>query len=164
MTRRNSVTKKMPRKPPTIIRALDLAHATGDEKSLQQPAITNAGSVNTAPAAIDSPIEPMVRAMFSSRIEPLNRRSTAIPMMAAGYVAAIVIPARSPRYAFAAPRITVMTRPRMTARSVISARFVFSGTNGTKRLGPLPVGVSPSVCGSVLMDCASWLELARHIR
>ena len=80
--------------------------------------MTNAGSVKTAPAAIDSPIEPMVRAMFSSRIEPLNSRSTAMPMMAAGYVAAIVMPARSPRYAFAAPRITVMTRPRRTARNV----------------------------------------------
>jgi len=32
----------------------------------------------------DSPIEPAVRAMFSSRIEPLKTRSTAMPMTAAG--------------------------------------------------------------------------------
>ena len=84
MTRRSSVTKKMPRKPPTIIRALDRAHASGDEKLLQQPAMRNAGIVKMAPAAIDSPIEPTVRAMFSSRMEPLKMRSTAMPMMAAG--------------------------------------------------------------------------------
>ena len=46
--------------------------------------MTNAGIVKTAPAATDSPIEPAVRAMFSSRIEPLNTRSTAMPMTAAG--------------------------------------------------------------------------------
>ena len=97
ITRRSSVTKKMPRKPPTIIRALERAQASVVEKSLQQPAMKNPGIVNTAPAAIDSPIEPTVRAMFSSRIEPLNSRSTAMPMMAAGYVAAMVMPARSPR-------------------------------------------------------------------
>ena len=38
-----------------------------------------------APAATDSPIEPAVRAMFSSRIEPfLNRRRTAMLITAAG--------------------------------------------------------------------------------
>src|ERR1035441_134404 len=31
--------------------------------------------VNTAPAATDSPMEPMVRAMFSSRIDPFISRS-----------------------------------------------------------------------------------------
>jgi len=46
----------------------------------------------------DSPIDPAVRAMFSSRIVPfLKSRSTAMPMTAAGYVAAIVWPARNPR-------------------------------------------------------------------
>jgi hypothetical protein len=40
--------------------------------------------VNTAPAATDSPIEPMVRAMFSSRIEPFMSRRMAMPMTAAG--------------------------------------------------------------------------------
>ncbi len=53
--------------------------------------------VKAAPAATDSPIDPTVRAKFSSSTLPLNRRSTAMPMTAAGYVAAIVIPARSPR-------------------------------------------------------------------
>jgi hypothetical protein len=43
-----------------------------------------AGIVNTAPAATDSPIDPAVRAMFSSRIEPFRRRKTAIAITAAG--------------------------------------------------------------------------------
>ena len=86
-----------------------------------------------APAATDSPMEPAVRAMFSSRIEPLKMRSTAIPMTAAGYVAAMVIPARRPRYALAAPRTTHMIRPSSRARQVNSDIFMFSGTNGRWR-------------------------------
>ena len=46
--------------------------------------MTKAGIVKIAPAATDSPIEPTVRAKFSSRTLPLNRRSTAMPMTAAG--------------------------------------------------------------------------------
>ncbi len=90
--------------------------------------MTNAGMVKIAPAATDSPIEPTVRAMFSSRIEPFMMRSTAMPMTAAGYVAAMVMPARRPRYALAAPRITVRTKPRSTARRVNSGIVVSSGT------------------------------------
>jgi hypothetical protein len=37
-------------------------------------------------------------------------------VVAAGYVAAMVIPARKPRYALAAPRITDIASPRRTAR------------------------------------------------
>ena len=48
------------------------------------PAMTKAGIVNTAPAATDSPIEPTVRAMFSSSREPFISRSSAMPMTAAG--------------------------------------------------------------------------------
>jgi hypothetical protein len=50
-----------------------------------------------APAATLSPIEPAVRARFSSRIVPFQIRSTAIEITAAGYVAATVMPAVSPR-------------------------------------------------------------------
>jgi hypothetical protein len=37
-----------------------------------------------APAATLSPIDPTVRAMFSSKIEPRKIRSTAMPITAAG--------------------------------------------------------------------------------
>jgi len=51
-------------------------------------------------------------------------------MTAAGYVAAMVCPARSPRYAFAAPRIRHMNRPGINARSVSSFMDMDWGTNG----------------------------------
>jgi len=44
----------------------------------------NAGIVKMAPAATDSPMEPTVRVMFSSRMLPLNSFSRAMPMTAAG--------------------------------------------------------------------------------
>jgi hypothetical protein len=40
--------------------------------------------VKIAPAATDSPIEPTVRAKFSSSSEPFIMRSTAMPITAAG--------------------------------------------------------------------------------
>src|SRR5271166_195203 len=83
-----------------------------------------------APAASPSPMVPAVRVIFSSSTDPLKARSTAIPTTAAGYVAAMVIPARRPRYALAAPRITVRSRPRNKARAVSSRICIFSGTNG----------------------------------
>ena len=46
--------------------------------------ITKAGIVKIAPAATDSPIEPTVRAKFSSSSDPFIRRSTAMPITAAG--------------------------------------------------------------------------------
>ena len=48
------------------------------------PAMTKAGMVKIAPAATDSPMEPTVRAMFSSSSEPFIKRSSAMPMTAAG--------------------------------------------------------------------------------
>ncbi len=49
-----------------------------------RPAMTNAGIVKTAPAATDSPMEPMVRAMFSSSKLPFINFSSAMPITAAG--------------------------------------------------------------------------------
>ncbi len=94
-----------------------------------------------APAATDSPMEPTVRAIFSSRIDPLNTLSSAIPITAAGYVAAIVMPAFKPRYAFAAPRMTDMTSPISTARIVNSFISVCEETYGTYFF-PSPVFIS----------------------
>ena len=42
----------------------------------------------------------------------------------------MVLPACRPRYAFAAPRTTLITRPSSTARSVNSFMLTFSGTKG----------------------------------
>ena len=86
--------------------------------------------VKIAPAATDSPIEPTVRAIFSSSSEPFISRSSAMPITAAGYVAAIVIPAFRPRYALAEPRIAVITSPISRARRVNSFISMVSGTYG----------------------------------
>src|ERR1700680_184780 len=104
----------------------------------------NAGSVKIAPAATDSPMDPAVRAMFSSRTDPFIVRKTAMPTTAAGYVAAIVIPARRPRYAFAAPKITVITNPNSNARRVNSRISKFAGTKGRKRRGCSFIGCNHS--------------------
>ena len=52
--------------------------------NFQMPRITNAGIVKMAPAATDSPMDPTVRAKFSSRMEPFISRRMAMPMTAAG--------------------------------------------------------------------------------
>ena len=77
----------MPRVPPIIIRATDFQYSGRLKLGVrvgQRPAMTKAGMVNMAPAATDSPMEPTVRAMFSSSSEPFINRSNAIEMTAAG--------------------------------------------------------------------------------
>ena len=73
----------MPSVPPINIRATDFQYWSRLSPG-QIPAITKAGMVNMAPAATDSPIEPTVRAMFSSSSEPFINRSSAMPITAAG--------------------------------------------------------------------------------
>ena len=90
--------------------------------------MTKAGIVKIAPAISDSPTDAVVRAMFSSRIVPLNGRRTAIATTAAGKAAATVRPAFMPTYAFAAPNTIAMTTPRATAFTVSSAMSVVTGT------------------------------------
>src|SRR6266536_415278 len=83
ITRRISETKSTPSTDPTSINAVDFQYASRESNDGHAFAKKNAGSVNTAPAATDSPIEPAVRAMFSSRIDPFQTRSTAMLMTAA---------------------------------------------------------------------------------
>jgi len=76
----------IPSRPPRIISALasqySLPRLPGSNFQILR--ITNAGTVKIAPAATDSPIEPTVRAKFSSRMLPRKTRSTAMAMTAAG--------------------------------------------------------------------------------
>jgi hypothetical protein len=59
---------------------------------------SRAGSVKTAPAAMDSPAEPMVCTMLFSRIVERPRRlNTALASTAMGIEAETVSPARSAR-------------------------------------------------------------------
>ena len=117
--------------------------------------------VKTAPAATDSPIDPAVRAMFSSSSDPFQARTAAMAITAAGYVAAIVMPARSPRYAFAAPRITVRKSPSSRAFHVNSVIFMFSGTNGTCFFG---VPGSALLIGGILLGRGMKAKLKLTLR
>ena len=91
-------------------------------------AIRNAGIVKIAPATSASPTAAVVRQVFSSRIVPFMPRRIAIAMTAAGNVAATVMPATRPRYAFAAPRTIESTAPTTTAFTVNSFILVSAGT------------------------------------
>ena len=82
---------------PTIIRAVDFQYASAGRNDGHALEMTKAGIVKIAPAARPSPIVPAVRAMFSSSKVPFQARRTAIAITAAGYVAAMVMPARRPR-------------------------------------------------------------------
>ncbi len=71
--------------PPTIMRAVAVRYSERWKPlNFHMCRMTNAGIVKIAPAATDSPMEPTVRAKFSSRSEPFMRRRTAMPMTAAG--------------------------------------------------------------------------------
>ena len=84
MPRRTREIKSTPRMLPTMISAVDFQYASRHPKEGQARAIRKAGIVKIAPAATDSPIEPAVRAMFSSSNDPFQARSTAIEITAAG--------------------------------------------------------------------------------
>src|SRR6202040_561524 len=118
MARRTREMKRTPRMLPTMIRAVDFQYASAKRNDGHALARRNAGNVKIAPAATDSPIDPAVRAIFSSSRDPFQARIAAIAITAAGYVAAIVMPARNPRYALAAPRTIVIRSPSSTARRV----------------------------------------------
>ena len=60
----------IPSVPPSIISAADIRYSSAmcARSNFQNLRMTKAGSVKMAPAATDSPIDPTVRAKFSSRI------------------------------------------------------------------------------------------------
>ncbi len=90
------------------------------------------GIVKIAPAASDSPAEPIVCTMLLSSMDFLFRRILKIPMetTAAGIDAETVIPTRSPRYALAAPNTTARSTPVATDVTVNSDVTFSAGTYG----------------------------------
>ena len=93
-----------------------------------------AGSVKIAPAATDSPAEPIVWTRLFSRMESLRRMTRMIPMeiTAAGIEAEIVIPTRRPRYAFAAPKTMASRIPIRREVTVNSGTTRSAGIYGLK--------------------------------
>ena len=94
--------------------------------------INRAGSVKIAPAARDSPAEPMVCTMLFSRMESLLKITRIIPMeiTAAGMDADTVIPTLSPKYAFAPPKTTASRIPRIIETGVSSGKTLSAGIYG----------------------------------
>ena len=92
----------------------------------------NTGSVKIAPAASDSPAEPIVCTMLLSRIESffIMTRITPMEITAAGIEADTVIPTRRPRYALAAPKIIAKRTPIITDVTVNSGVILSAGIYG----------------------------------
>jgi len=89
------------------------------EKATMDVPSTSAGTVKITPAAIEDPADaPVCTMLFSRMCPPPSTRSTAIDTTAAGIAVAIVSPAKSPRYVFAAAKIIASTIDKMTARGV----------------------------------------------
>ena len=96
--------------------------------------IKSTGMVKIAPAARDSPAEPIVCTILFSKTESFLKimRITPIEMTAAGIDADTVIPTRSPRYAFAPPNKTASIMPKITLVAVNSDTLFSAGINGLK--------------------------------
>lgn len=120
--------KRTPRTAPqTVMR--EIVRRLGSPISPSFAQRNSAGIVKIAPAATDSPAEPIVWTMLLSRIEFFLRmmRVTPIAMTAAGIDAEIVIPTRSPRYAFAAPNTIASIMPVITDVAVNSGVILSAG-------------------------------------
>src|SRR6266853_493619 len=90
-----------------------------------------AGRVNTIPAAMDSPAEPVVWTMLFSRMVDFPRvRKKATANTAIGIDADTVRPILSARYTLEAAKIMPRIAPRITARRVSSAGDCDGGTYG----------------------------------
>ena len=90
-----------------------------------------AGSVNTIPAAMDSPAEPVVCTMLFSRIvDRPSVRKNATERTAMGIEADTVSPILSARYTLDAANTSPSSAPRIKARAVSSAGDCSGGTNG----------------------------------
>ena len=94
--------------------------------------MNSAGSVKIAPAARDSPAEPMVCTILFSNMESLRRilRMMPMEMTAAGMDAETVMPTFRPRYALAPPNTIARSAPMITAVTVNSGIILSAGTNG----------------------------------
>ena len=123
----------MPRTPPhSAIREISTRDGAPSPHSLIH--MNRAGRVKIAPAATDSPAEPMVCTILFSNMESLFNMTRMTPMdiTAAGMDADTVMPTLRPRYALAAPNSTARSIPRIMDTPVISGTTLSAGINGLK--------------------------------
>ena len=127
--------KSTPRTPPqSAIRVISTRLGLSQRPSSAHK--KRAGIVKIAPAASDSPAEPIVCTRLLSRMEFffMMTRITPIEITAAGMDAETVIPTRSPRYALAAPNTIARMTPMSTDVTVISAVTFSAGIYGLNSL------------------------------
>ena len=130
---RSGIIKSTPITPP--ISAINaISKKEGGSLPVSDAHIKSAGNVKIAPAATDSPAEPIVCTILFSKTESFLKimRITPIEMTAAGIDADTVIPTRSPRYAFAPPNKTASMMPKITLVAVNSDTLFSAGINGLK--------------------------------
>ena len=126
---------KTPNVPPTsAIKKISKSPGASIPSTPSAAHKNNAGNVKIAPAATDSPAEPIVCTMLFSKIESLLRITRIIPMerTAAGIDADTVIPTLNPRYAFAAPKTTAKRIPMNSDVNVNSGTILSAEINGLK--------------------------------
>ena len=128
---RSGTIKSTPKTPPHKASAV-MVNKSGVSAFPSSAHKNNAGSVKMAPAANDSPAEPIVCTRLLSKIELRRSKPRRIPIdtTAAGIDADTVIPTRSPRYAFAAPKTTANKTPTITAVMLNSFISFSAGTKG----------------------------------
>ena len=132
---RSGIMNKTPNVPPTsAIRKISKSPGASIPSTPSAAHKNNAGNVKIAPAATDSPAEPIVCTMLFSKIESLLRITRIIPIerTAAGIDADTVIPTLSPRYAFAAPKTTAKRIPMNSDVNVNSGTILSAEINGLK--------------------------------
>ena len=125
------IMNNTPSTPPTnVMSAISASDGLSTPPSAAHMKI--AGKVKIAPAATDSPAEPMVCTMLFSRMESRRKitRITPMEITAAGIEADTVMPTRSPKYAFAPPNNTASNTPRMIDTTVNSGNTLSAGMYG----------------------------------
>lgn len=100
--------------------------------SFHAPRNSIAGIVNITPAASAVPAAAPIIPMFTSSIVPFSGFSSAKAITAPGIAADTVIPAYSPKYAFADPSMIASIAPMSIAFSVSSGMFVSAGMKDLK--------------------------------
>src|SRR5579872_1099427 len=117
--RRSGMEYMTPNTPPS-------AHIDADAqygKPVHQPMITSPGRTKMIDDSVPAADATVWTMLFSWIVTPLNLRSTAIEMTAAGIEVEKVNPALSPKNTFAAVNSTVINTPRITPRMVSSFRM-----------------------------------------
>jgi hypothetical protein len=120
--RRSGTIISVPSTPPSSARVKMVQYSKKLAPLLSVVRKRKPGRVNTTPAAMDSPAEPIVcTTLFSRMVEPPSFLSSEMASTAMGMEAETVRPALSARYTVAAPKMMPKSTPMPMAFGVNSA-------------------------------------------